>query len=94
MQIGQKLKNARELLELSQEQVAALIPMNQSSYSKIERDVQEPSLDQLRQICCILKISPQYLLNLNDEKFDDAKDLKFSALVKKAYKNIFLEDAP
>ncbi len=89
MQIGQKLRNARENLELSQEQVASLIPMNQSSYSKIERDVQEPSLDQLRQLCLILKISPEFLLNLEEAYFSSEKDLQFALAVKKAFREIY-----
>jgi len=89
MHIGQKLRNARENLEFSQEQVAALIPMNQSSYSKIERDVQEPSLDQLRQLCLILKISPEFLLNLDNISFSSEKDLRFALAVKKIYKEIY-----
>ena len=39
MKIGEKIRNAREDLDLSQEEVSAQIPMNQSSYSKIERDL-------------------------------------------------------
>lgn len=89
MQIGKKLRNARENLELSQEQVASLIPMNQSSYSKIERDVQEPNLDQLRQICSILKIRPEYLLDLDESKFVDGKDIRFAMEVRKIYRDIY-----
>ena len=66
MDIGRKIRNAREDMDLSQNDMASLIPMNQSNYSKIERDIQEPSLEQLRRICQILKIDPRYLLNLND----------------------------
>ena len=61
MNIGDKIRSAREDLDLSQEAVASQIPMNQSSYSKIERDVQEPNLEQLRRICQILKLDPAYL---------------------------------
>ena len=40
MKIGEKIRSAREALEMSQDAVSNLIPMNQSSYSKIERDMQ------------------------------------------------------
>ena len=40
--------------------------MNQSSYSKLERDLQEPSLDQLASICRILHLSADALLSLRD----------------------------
>ena len=66
MNIGEKIRNAREDLDLSQRDMANLIPMNQSNYSKIERDVQDPNIEQLRRICQILNIDPRYLLNLGD----------------------------
>ena len=89
MKIGNKLRRARENLELSQEKVASLIPMNQSSYSKIERDIQEPSLDQLRQICRILSLSPEFLLDLEGVAFADERDLRFAQEVKTLYKEIY-----
>ncbi len=64
MTIGEKIKNAREDMDLLQSDMARMIPMNQSNYSKIERNLQEPSIDQLRQICRILKLDPRYLLDL------------------------------
>ena len=65
MNMGNKIRNAREDRDLSQASVAAMIPMNQSNYSKIERNVQEPSIYQLRRICEILSLDPRDLLNLN-----------------------------
>ena len=64
MNIGEKIRNAREDMDLSQRFMAAEIPMNQSNYSKIERGVQEPNLAQLRRICEILHLDPAYLLDL------------------------------
>ena len=66
LNFGQKIKNAREDLDMTQSDMANLIPMNQSNYSKIERNVQEPNLEQLRCICKILNLDPRYLLNLGD----------------------------
>ena len=76
MNIGDKIRNAREDMDLSQRDMANLIPMNQSNYSKIERDVQEPNLEQLRRICQILNLDPRYLLNLGDYSSLTGKDLK------------------
>ena len=89
MKIGDKIRAAREDMDLSQEEVSRLIPMNQSSYSKIERDVQEPNLEQLRRICQILKLDPTYLLAL--DKFENANndDLLFAKEVKKIYQKIY-----
>lgn len=66
MKIGEKIRTAREELGLSQDEVSRMIPMNQSSYSKLERDLQEPSLDQLASICRILHLSADALLSLRD----------------------------
>ena len=76
MNIGEKIRNAREDMDLSQRDMANLIPMNQSNYSKIERGVQEPNLEQLRRICQILNLDPRYLLNLGDFSSITETDMK------------------
>lgn len=76
MNIGEKIRNAREDMDLSQRDMANLIPMNQSNYSKIERDVQEPNLEQLRRICQILNLDPRYLLNLGEYTAITEADMK------------------
>ena len=73
---GEKIRNAREDMDLSQRDMANLIPMNQSNYSKIERDVQEPNIEQLRRICQILNLDPRYLLNLGDFSSITQEDMK------------------
>ena len=87
MDIGRKIRNAREDMDLSQNDMASLIPMNQSNYSKIERDIQEPSLEQLRRICQILKIDPRYLLNLDYITFVTEDDLKLLNDIKEYIKS-------
>ena len=82
MDIGEKIRNKREDMDLSQRDMATLIPMNQSNYSKIERNVQEPSLEQLRRICQILKLDPRYLLNLGELESISQSDMKLLADIK------------
>ena len=82
MNIGEKIRNAREDMDLSQREMAEMIPMNQSNYSKIERNIQEPSLQQLRRICQILKLDPSYLLNLNEYTSITDEDIKLLEDVK------------
>ena len=82
MKIGEKIKNAREDMDLLQSDMARMIPMNQSNYSKIERNLQEPSIDQLRQICKILKLDPRYLLDLNEFEPMSVQDRKLLADIK------------
>lgn len=87
MNIGEKIRNAREDMDLSQRDMANMIPMNQSNYSKIERDIQEPNLDQLRRICQILNLDPGYLLNLGDYASITDGDLRLLNDVKQFIKN-------
>lgn len=76
MTLGEKIRNAREDRDLYQTDMARLIPMNQSNYSKIERDMQEPSIEQLKRICEILSLDPRYLLDLNDFAFIKENELE------------------
>ena len=76
MDIGTKIRDKREDMDITQWEMAKLIPMNQSNYSKIERNLQEPSIVQLRRICQILKLDPRYLLNLGDAETLRPSDLK------------------
>ena len=83
MNIGDKIKNAREDMDMSQRDIANMIPMNQSNYSKIERGLQEPNLDQLRAICHILKLDPSYLLGIDEYESLSADDMKLLADAKR-----------
>ena len=76
MDIGGKIRDAREDKDLTQRDMANLIPMNQSNYSKIERNLQEPSMEQFRRICQILKLNPNYLLELDNYSFMTEADRK------------------
>ena len=83
MNLGEKIKNAREDMGLLQTDMARLIPMNQSNYSKIERGIQEPSIEQLRRICQILKLDPRYLLDIREVDIIDPSDVKLLSDIKK-----------
>ena len=82
MNIGEKIRNAREDKDLYQSDMAKLIPMNQSNYSKIERNIQEPNLEQLRRICQILDLDPRYLLDLGEFETFSADDMKLLSDIK------------
>ena len=84
--IGEKIRNAREDMDLYQSEMAKLIPMNQSNYSKIERNIQEPNMEQLKRICEILNLDPRYLLDLGEYKSITTKDMKLLADIKEFIK--------
>ena len=56
--------------------------MNQSNYSKIERDLQEPSIEQLKRICEILKLDSNYLLDIDGEREPHQKDEELLKAIK------------
>lgn len=84
--MGEKIRNAREDMDLLQSDMAKLIPMNQSNYSKIERGVQEPSMEQFRRICQILNTDPRYLLELGELESISLSDMKLLNDIKKFIK--------
>ena len=86
MKIGEKIRNAREDMDLSQRDVSSRIPMNQSNYSKIERDIQEPNLEQFRRICQILRLDPRFLLNLETYEYVTPSDIALLSDVKNLIK--------
>lgn len=86
MNIGEKIRNRREDMDLLQSDMAKLIPMNQSNYSKIERNVQEPSMEQLRRICQILELDANYLLDLDAFEGLTASDMQLLADTKEFIK--------
>ena len=86
---GNKIRDLREDRDMSQSQVAALIPMNQSNYSKIERDVQQPDLYQLKRIAEIFGVSCDELLEIKKSPEDVARDLEFARRVGELYNRIY-----
>lgn len=86
MNFGQKIRDLREDKDMSQAQVAALIPMNQSNYSKIERDLQEPNLYQLKRLAEIFCVSADSLLGLDSKSAE--RDREFGRRVIQLYENM------
>ena len=89
MTLGEKIRNAREDMDLKQSDVAKLLFTSQSNYSKIERNVQEPSIEQLKRICQVLNLDPRYLLDLDleDHEFISAEDRKLLKDIKEFIAN-------
>lgn len=92
MNIGSKIRDLREDADLTQTDMAMLIPMNQSNYSKIERNVQDPSIFQLKRIAEILSIDLNELLELSSTS-NCTKDIIFARKVKRLYTEIYESDS-
>lgn len=95
MDIGTKIKNAREDKDIFQKQMAEMIPMNQSNYSKIERNMQQPNLHQLKRIAEILELDLNKLLEIENVSGNTAdvpvNDICFAQEVKEIYKKYYTD---
>ena len=89
MDIGSKIRDLREDADLSQKEISSMIPMNQSNYSKIERNVQEPNLFQLKRIAEILHIDLNRLFEIEDKTDPYTEDIIFARKIKKLYEDTY-----
>lgn len=89
MDIGSKIRDIREDADLTQQDMARLIPMNQSNYSKIERNVQDPSVFQLKRIAEILSLDLNELFELK-ENSQYSSDLIFARKIKRIYEETYI----
>lgn len=89
MDFGGSVRAAREDRDMSQQEVALLIPMNQSNYSKIERNLQEPSLYQLKRIVEILNLDLYKILDLSPHDCANDADRRFADGVMQLYRRIY-----
>lgn len=89
MDIGTKIRNIREDLDITQKQMSELIPMNQSNYSKIERNVQDPSVFQLKRIAEILSLDLNELFGLKGSENAYSADLIFAHKVRRLYEETY-----
>lgn len=76
---------------MTQQQVADLIPMNQSNYSKLERNIQQPSLQQLIRIIEIFDITLDELLGIDSSIYLEKKIADFEKEVTTIYEKYFKE---
>lgn len=63
MEIGSRIREAREALKISQKELAEKISMDPSQYSKIERGKVMPTVNQLLEISTIFNISVDSLIH-------------------------------
>lgn len=61
---GEKIRNLREDMDLTQSALGEKLNMTQRKISYIEKNKYEPSIGDIREICLFFKVSADYLLNL------------------------------
>ena len=65
--IGNKIRSLRTLKELSQENVAEMLGISITAYSKIERGETDVQLSRLSQIAKVFEVSIEEILNFGDK---------------------------
>ncbi len=64
MTLGEKVKELRELADISQGELGAKTGMTQRKISYIENDRYEPSIADIRELCLFFNVSSDYLVGL------------------------------
>ena len=68
--IGKRLKKARELKEMTQQEVADETNIARTTLSKIENDIYEPSIYQLRKLIELYNVNANWLLDVGIKNED------------------------
>ena len=68
MKVGSKIRQIRELRNLSQENMAEALKMSVNGYSKIERNEVDINIERLQQVAGVLQTKPEDILAF-DEKY-------------------------
>lgn len=63
--VGNKLRKAREYLDLTQEQVASILNLGRDAIIRIEKGIRKVSADELNNFSVLYKISMEEILNDN-----------------------------
>lgn len=69
MTFGEKIRESRIALKLTQKQLADKIGAKHNSISDWENDKNKPDPNTIELLCGVLNISPNYLLNSNSDDF-------------------------
>ena len=67
MDIGTKIRKMRELRNFTQEHMADLLKVSQSTYSRFEKDDSDLTISQIEKISEILEVKVEDLINFNDK---------------------------
>ena len=63
--LGEKVRQLREQMELNQTELGSELNMTQRKVSYLENNKYEPSIEDLKAICCFFNISADYLLGFS-----------------------------
>lgn len=74
---GNRIKEMRELRNLTIEQAAELCDCSESTWKQYERGERLPSIPKLKSICLVLKVKPEYIYGTElDGLQDDISEIE------------------
>ncbi len=78
---GKRLKALRKLLDLSQDQVAAALNVDRSTYAYYELGRSHLSAEKLVSLACRYRVSSDFILGLTEQETDRALEARAAQLV-------------
>lgn len=100
--VGEKLKQAREKMKLSQQEMADELNIGRAGYGRYEQGTSEPTLPNLAKICKKLEISADWLLGIEVDKFaptyrraiDLIQELEenYNSVIEEIYFDLYLDN--
>ena len=75
-QFGNTLREIRKCKGLSQENMASMLNISRSGYSKYESGESSPSIDTIKEICEVLNISSDYLIGIKNDDVMNKETIK------------------
>ena len=64
---GERLREIRTEKKYTQQQIATIFNVSKMTISAWETNKQEPNIEDIKKLCCIFKVSSDYLLGIEDE---------------------------
>lgn len=91
--IGERLQELIKESGLEQQEVAALLGMNRSTFNGYVNNVREPKIDTLKYMAKYFKVSVDYLIGNSTERYSDLKHLskELNAFVKNPENAAYIE---
>lgn len=68
--IGERIRGLRESKELNSKDLASILDINPSTYSKLENDKKSIGVDEFKKITEYFSVSADYILGTNESKED------------------------
>lgn len=85
IKIGTKIKNARLKFGIKQADMAARLKLSKSTYSNYENEYREPPLEVIVEVCDILDITMEELLETKPFSYGMSYDYLFEGIMNEIY---------